>query len=341
MRDKQLVVDDVPDPRPGPGQVLARTAACGICGSDLHALRHGEEMVDLSTESAGHDDAMPPLQIMDLGADVVMGHEYAAEIVELGPDTANCQVGDIVVSMPVVLDPTGLHPVGYSNQYPGGYGELMVLTDMMCLKVPDGLGTDQAALTEPMAVGLHAVNRSSITERDAAVVLGCGPVGLAVIGALRAMGVEPIVASDFSPRRRQLAQHFGAHLVVDAADGDPVETWREADGRRGLHIYEAVGVPGMIDRAMASAPRNAQIMVVGVCMERDHVRPMIGVAKELCIRFSFGYDPVEFASTLGRIAEGDLDVRPAITGHVDLDGVPQAFDDLAAPDLHAKILVRP
>jgi threonine dehydrogenase-like Zn-dependent dehydrogenase len=282
---------------------------------------------------------MPSPEIMDLSRDVVMGHEFAAEVVELGENAGNCAVGDIVVSVPVTLDMAGVHPVGYSNEYPGGYGELLVLSDMLCLKVPNGLDARRAALTEPMAVGLHAVNRTGIDERQSAVVLGCGPVGLAVIAALAVRGVETIVAADYSPTRRALATTMGAHEVVDPRDEPAIEAWRRVDGRRPLVVFEAVGVPGMIDQAMSDAPPKGRIMVVGVCMERDHLRPMLGVAKELTLEFSFGYDPVEFAETLRRIAEGDIDVDPLITSTVPIDGVPQAFDDLARPDAHAKILV--
>src|SRR5204863_10085426 len=105
--------------------------------------------------------------------------------------------------------------------------------------------------------------------------------------------------------------------------------------------FEAVGVPGVIDQAMRDAPRQAEIMVVGVCMEPDLVQPFIGVSKELTVRFALGYDPMEFASTLHNIAEGRIDVDPMITGTVDVDGVPQAFEDLANPDAHAKIVVEP
>jgi 2-desacetyl-2-hydroxyethyl bacteriochlorophyllide A dehydrogenase len=339
MRGGRLVVDDLPDPTPKPGQILVRTLACGICGSDLHALEHGDQMVAMSEEAGSFGPDMPSPQLMDLDRDVVMGHEFAAEVVELGDNTGNCAVGDIVVSVPVTLDPTGVHPVGYSNDYPGGYGELMVLSDMLCLKVPNGLDANRAALTEPMAVGLHAVNRTGIDERQSALVLGCGPVGLAVIAALVVRGVDTIVASDFSPTRRALAQTIGAHQVVDPAQDSAIDVWRRVDGRRPLVIFEAVGVPGMIDQAVRDAPPQGRIMVVGVCMESDQVRPMVAVAKELTIEFSFGYDPTEFAETLRRIAEGDIGVDPLITGTVAIDAVPQAFTDLARPDAHAKILV--
>lgn len=342
MRNGQLEVDDVDTPTPGPGQVLVRTLACGICGSDLHALRHGEELVEMTAESGmGTAGGLVDVEVMSLDRDVVMGHEFCAEVVELGENVGNCTVGDRVVSVPMTLDLAGAHPIGYSNEYPGGYGELMVLSDFLALRVPNGLDADRAALTEPMAVGHHAVNRSWARAGDAAVVLGCGPVGLAVIAALRSRDVEPIVAADLSPARRDLAAVLGAHEVVDPADEPAVEAWRRLDGRKRLVIFEAVGVPGMLDEAMRQAPAQSQILVVGVCMQPDSVRPFRAVVKELALQFVFGYDPAEFGETLRRIAEGELDVGPLITGRVDLDGVPGAFADLADPDRHAKILVTP
>lgn len=342
MRGAQLVVDDIDDPTPGPGQVLVQTLACGICGSDLHTLQHGDQMVEMSNEGAGvAGDAMPPMEIMDLSHDVVMGHEFCAEVVELGENTANCEVGDVVVSIPMTFDVAGLHPIGYSNRYPGGYAERMVLSDMIALKVPNGLSPDQAALTEPMAVGLHAANRSTIAAGHAAIVLGCGPVGLATIAALRLRKAEPIIAADFSPARRALATTMGAHVVTDPRDESVTDVWRRLGAPVPTALFEAVGVPGLLDEALRAAPRQSEVIVVGVCMEPDTVRPMRGVVKELDVRFAFGYDPMEFAETLRRISEGELDVTPLITGRVDLDGVPGAFDDLATPDEQAKILVTP
>jgi threonine dehydrogenase-like Zn-dependent dehydrogenase len=340
MRGGTLVVDDVPDPSPGPGQILVRTVACGICGSDLHTLQHGDEFVEMS--ASAKDPGNPiDVHVMDLTKDVVMGHEYCAEVLELGENTGNSKVGDLVVSMPVTFDLSGVHPIGYSNSYPGGYGELMVLSDLLALGVPNGLSARHAALTEPMAVGRHAVEISRAKPGGSAIVLGCGPVGLAVIAALRQKGVEPIVATDFSPKRRELAGVMGAHEVIDPRQEPAVDAWRRVAGTKDVVIYEAVGVPGMLDDAIRRAPGNAQILVVGVCMETDHLQPSFGVIKELNIQFAFGYQPDEFSDTLRAIAEGEIDVEPLITGTVGVDGVPQAFADLADPEAHAKILVEP
>jgi threonine dehydrogenase-like Zn-dependent dehydrogenase len=342
MRNWTLDVRDVPDPVPGAGQVLVRTLACGICGSDLHMLEHGAQMQALGEELSKQAPPEPIQQVrMDPTLDVVMGHEFCAEVVELGTDCTNVKSGDVVVSMPIAFDGAGLHAVGYSNMFPGGYGELMLLSDLAAIKVPNGISPRHAALTEPLAVGIHAVVKSNIALGDAAVVLGCGPVGLAVIDELMRRGIEPIVASDFSPARRALAAKVGAHEVVDPAVERPMDAWRRVDGAKPLVIYEAVGVPGMIDQAMVMAPRNARILVVGVCMQDDTIRPMAGIGRELNIQFVLGYDPLEFAGALGALVEGNTRYPEIITGTVGVDGVPQAFSDLGNPEAHAKILVEP
>jgi threonine dehydrogenase-like Zn-dependent dehydrogenase len=350
MRRRKLVVDTLPDPQPGPGEVLVKTLACGICGSDLHALKHADQLVE-----AARDSGAPFL--MDLDRDVVMGHEFCAEVVDFGP---GCQrtvkPGDRVCSMPLLLRADGLQGVGYSNEVPGGYGELMVLSEMLLLPVPDGLSTEHAALTEPMAVGRHAVEKARLTSEDVPLVIGCGPVGLAVIGALKLAGAAPIVAADFSPARRALAEAMGADVIVDPAATSPYESWRQAAAPPGdvpalpfplgpvlrpAVIFECVGVPGLIDRVMQDAPRGARIVVVGVCMEADRIRPAVGINKELNLQFVLGYEPYEFADTLINIAAERIRVAPLITGKVGVEGVAAAFDELANPDLQAKILVEP
>jgi len=341
LRGGQMVVDDIDDPVPGEGQVLVQTKACGICGSDLHAAQHADRMVEMTKEAtASAGLAMTPF-VFDTGRDLVMGHEFSAEVLEVGPGAAGVTPGQTVVSFPVVADQSGIHAVGYSNDYPGGYGERMVLSAGLLLPVPNGLDARRAALTEPMAVGVHAVNRSAIAPGKAALVIGAGPVGLAVIAALRMKGIEPTVAAGFSARRRELASTMGAHEVVDPRQEPAIEAWRRVDGSHPLVIFEAVGVPGVIDQAMRAAPHQTEIVVVGVCMETDQMQPFMGITKELTVKFSMAYDPMEFSSTLQSIADGAVDVSPMITGTVGIADVPQAFTDLANPDAHAKIVVEP
>lgn len=342
MRDWQLRVDDIPDPTPGDGQVLTKVLACGICGSDLHLLQHGAEGRKLMDELSA-DRPADPMQpkIFEPGLDTVMGHEFCCEVVELGPGCDNLNVGDVIVSMPVTFDKVGLHAVGFSNAYNGGYAELMVLNEMMGLKVPGGLSAQIAAMTEPLAVGVHAVVKSRITSNESAIVLGCGPVGLACIAEMKMRGIGPIVAADFSAKRRALAEQLGADVVVDPRQTPAIEAWRKADGVRTLVIFEAVGVPGMIEQAMRMAPKDARILIVGACMQADTIHPMLGIGRELNLQFAFGYEPGEFVTALTAIADGKVDLAPWLTDTVNVDGVPQAFRDLADPEEHAKIMVVP
>jgi threonine dehydrogenase-like Zn-dependent dehydrogenase len=333
------VLDDLPEPRPALGQVLVQVKACGICGSDLHFARHGGTMLALGDEMEGAPD-MGDAPV-DVERDVFMGHEFAAEVLEAGPDTLAPPAGAVVTSMPVMLTMTGLRNLAYSNDLPAGYGERMLLSAPLVLEVPNGLDPRHAALTEPTAVGLHAVNRSGIAAGEGALVLGCGPVGLSVVAVLAQRGIEPIVAADLSPARRALATAMGAHEVVDPAVEPAFDAWARAGRGRQLVVFEAVGVPGMIEDVLRRAPAHSRVLVVGVCMERDRFTPFFGIAKELTIGFALAYDPMEFADSLRAIAEGELNVTPMITGEVDLDGVPHAFDDLAQPDRHCKILVVP
>ncbi len=277
---------------------------------------------------------------LDFGRDIFMGHEFAAEVLEVGPDTQSFAAGTIVTSIPILLSMTGIEPIVYSNGTVGGYAERMLLSAPMLLEVPNGLDPRHAALTEPMAVGLHAVNKSRIEPGEGALVLGCGPVGIAVIAALKQKGIEPIVTADYSPARRALATAMGAHEAVDPDAEPSFVAWARA-GRGPLVVFEAIGVPGIIDGALRDAPAQSRIVVVGVCMEPDSITPFWAVSKELNLQFVLGYDPTEFAGSLRSIAEGEIDVTPIITGEVGIDGVAGAFDELGDPDRHCKILVVP
>ena len=341
LRAGEIVVrDDVPEPVPGFGQVLVQVKACGICGSDLHFAKHGARMMALSAEMKGMPTMGSGGPMVDLGRDVYMGHEFSAEVLDVGKDTESFKPGTLVTSLPVLLSMTGVDAIVYSNTTLGGYGERMLLSAPLLLEVPNGLDPKHAALTEPLAVGLHAVNKSNITPGEGALVLGCGPVGIAVIAALKLKGIECIVAADFSPARRALAATMGATEVVDPAAEPSFDAWARV-GRGTCVVFEAIGVPGIIDGALRDAPAGARIVVVGVCMEPDAITPFFGTSKELNIQFVLGYDPMEFAGSLRSIAEGEIDVAPIITGEVDLDGVAGAFAALGDPEQHCKILVTP
>jgi 2-desacetyl-2-hydroxyethyl bacteriochlorophyllide A dehydrogenase len=332
LRDGRMVYrDDVPEPVPGPGQVLVAVRSCGICGTDLHFAAHGAEVLTLSNEMASGAGAMS----VELSHDVFMGHEFSAQVLEAGPGTDTHPPGTHVTSIPVLLSGTNFEAIVYSNTTVGGYAERMLLSAPLLLPVPNGLDPQNASLAEPIAVGLHAVNKSGIQPGEAALVLGCGPIGIAVVAALRTRGVETIVAVDFSPKRRDLAATMGAHQTIDPAQGSPFDTAKPAV------VFDAVGVPGIIDDVMRRARAGTRLVVVGVCMQADTVHPFFAIAKEISVQFVLAYSPEEFGDSLRAIAEGDIDVTPMITGSVGLEDVGAAFDDLADPGRHCKILVTP
>ena len=353
FRNGEIVVDRLPEPKPGAGQVLVKTLACGICGSDLHARKHAHRMVEMARYFPGREP-------MDLSRDVVFGHEFCCEILDVGPATQRkLKAGTRVCSLPLLLTPTGPQGIGYSNVNIGGYAEQMLLSEALLLEVPNGLAPQQAALTEPLAVGVHAVAKANIAGNEVPLVIGCGPVGLAVIAALRIKGLHPIVAADYSPARRALAMKIGANIVLDPARSQPYAAWAEhaamSDAEKSARppfqahlpalkpalIFECVGVPGLIQQVFEGAPRDARIVVVGVCMETDRSEPMLGIMKELNLQYVLGYTPEEFAYSLRLIAEGQVDAASLVTATVGIDGVSQAFDDLGNPEAHTKIIVEP
>jgi threonine dehydrogenase-like Zn-dependent dehydrogenase len=349
-RAGQLEVAEVLDLTPASGHVLVRSLAAGICGSDLHALADFSHFTGLM-DSVG-------VPALDPTGDCVFGHEFCAEIVEHGPDTAGTlPVGTRVCSVPIILGSTGIEQIGYSNHYPGALAEYMALQEILLLPVPDALSTDLAALTEPLAVGEHAVGLSGLEPGQPSLVVGCGPVGLAVIAALKGRGHGPVLAADFSPTRRRLAEAFGADDVIDPAELSPHERWSDLGIPRTITerimasimgseakapvIFEAVGLPGMLQSLIAEAPPHSRIVVVGVCMHSDSIEPFMAVTKEIEFRFSFGYDPTEFAATLARLGAGIPGADLLVTSAVDLAGAPGAFDTLRTPGAHGKILVHP
>ncbi len=352
MRNGAIVVDDVPAPVPQSGEVLVKTLACGICGSDLHVLQHAGALARNPEVALG--------TAVDPRRDMVMGHEFCAEVLDYGPGTGQrFPVGTRVCSVPNIVRQQQIVGIGYSHDVPGGYAEQMVLMEPSLLPVANGLSTDRAALTEPMAVGVHAVEMARLSGDEVTLVVGCGPVGLAVISALKLKGVHPIVAADFSPERRRLAEVMGADIVIDPAARSPYSSWEDAaraseqgawapvnplTGEQRLPpgvFFECVGVPGVIDQMMVGAQPGCRFVIVGVCMEQDHIRPLLAIGKELNLQFVLAYTADEFARTLQHIAEGEIDVDPLITGRVGVSGVARAFTDLKSPEAHAKILVEP
>ena len=336
-RDGRFEWQELTEPRPETGQVLVRTLACGICGTDLHARRH------LNSFLAGLEKAGMPLAT-DPNASLVFGHEFCGEILEYGPDTPHrFPTGARVVGLPFLTGPRGAEYVGYSDQYPGGFAERMVLTERLLFEVPDGLSSTHAALVEPLSVGTHAVARAELTGQEVAMVIGCGPIGLAVVAALKARGLGPVIGMDFSPGRRQFAEMMGADEVVDPAREAQGSVWSRyatRNARRRMAAFECVGRPGVAQQVLDEIPRNSIAVIVGNSLEQCYLDQVVAFNKELDIRFSLNYSKAEFGRTLEDLAEGRIAANKLVTDVIPPRNVPDAFDTLAENPAHqAKVVV--
>lgn len=329
LRGKALAIEEIGMPEPGPGQVLARVLACGICGSDLHAARYMEDMIEASRLSGA-----AAWEGRDPGAGIVMGHEFVAEVVTAGAGAEGWAAGTRVTSIPVLIapqTPNGMLSIGYSPETPGAYGEYVIMSAPLLLKVPDGLPNRVAATTEPCAVGLHAVREGKVQAGEHAVVMGAGPIGLMTLLWLKQSGVKHVSVSEYAPARRALAAKLGADLVIDPATTDVLAAVTAAAGGPPPVVFECVGVEGTLQQAMELVARAGRVVVVGVCMKDDTIRPMVGINKTLTLQFVLGYTPMEYAETLTALGDGTVDTAPLITRAVGLDELPAAFAALADP----------
>lgn len=369
----ELRVEDLPDPVPQQGHALLKVLRCGICGSDLHMRHHCDELKAVN-DRVGYP-ALPSAKEA-----FVFGHEICAEVLDYGPGSKRkLKPGTRVVAPPIVRWGNEIDMAGLSARSNGGYAEQMLLDELVLMPVPNGLSSDMAALSEPMAVAWHAVRRSEVKKKDVAVVIGCGPVGLGVIAILKARGVGTVIASDFSPGRRALAKACGADIVIDPRESSPYRSWEEygwvttfggllemaVQTREALEkvpvpwwsawrmaealgagpkrpvVFECVGVPGVLNQIVTGAPLFSRIVVVGVCMQQDTIEPAIAIQKEVELRFVFGHSPLEYRDALHMIADGKVRCEPMVTGVVGLQGVEGAFAALGDAEKHAKILVDP
>lgn len=362
---KEIYVSMLPMIKARPGLCVCKTLACGICGTDLHTLLNGvnnDWTTNLTMLGGENVDPAKPC---------CFGHEFVAEICEIhesdtGPDarrnTKKLQLKDRVVTVPMSLDRNGKPTtLGYSNdlEMVGGFAEYVLLPINTCIKVPDHVPNEIAALTEPMSVAHHAVLESNILlqpnyETIVPIVIGLGPVGLAVTAVLKAYGMNNIIGSDFANGRRALGNKLGANISVDPKNKeDPFITYQQtikslvkAKGTKNeinttCFVFECVGVPGMIQNIIETCPTKANVTVVGVCMTEDTFRPTKAIIKQVTLKFVLAYSAEEFAQTFKMICDGSLQCEDMVTGRVGLNGVREAFDILAKPNVHAKILVIP
>lgn len=346
--DGAFTVTEVPDPPAvGPGQVRIDVVACGICGSDLSMSKDPCRFV-LVAENAGY-----PLATFDTDRPVVLGHEYAGIVAEVGSAVTEFTVGDRVAGIGLATDTTTGIPkiIGYSNEYHGAFGEHIVVDAFWVRHVPEGLSLEHATLAEPLHVGEMHMQQSGLTSADSALVIGCGTIGLGAVVAAKARGAQLVIASEPSPKRRELAAKMGADIVVDPNEQDPIELWNRmvAEGNTlvgqagaGILIaYECSGRAGVLGTLMHTMPFNSRIQVLAAPFGDETIIPVVGQFRRIAVNFGHGPYEDAYDITLRRLADGEIDAEAIITGRVGLDGVADAFTALRDPDEHVKILVLP
>ncbi len=327
-----LVIESVADPVPGPTDIVLRVKTCGICGSDLHMTE--------------------PTSIMPLPGGSVMGHEFAGEVMEVGKAVTHLwKVGDRVAGFPVIccgdatpcLNFSGrgacakMTPVGL-GQSPGAYADYVRIGASSGYRLPDSVSFREGAMVEPLAVGLHAVDMAKMARGATVLVIGAGPVGLAVMLWAKFLGARHVIVSEKAQIRREMAAKFGATDAIDPSQPLAPQVQKIA-GKDADVIFECVGVPGMLMSTMAEAPRGGRIVVAGVCQQADTIMPLIGILKELEIQFVLGYRPADFDYVIAMIASDRIDVGAMVTDIVDLDGLPAAFEALRKPSHQCKVML--
>jgi (R,R)-butanediol dehydrogenase/meso-butanediol dehydrogenase/diacetyl reductase len=326
-----IEVVDLDRPSPGPGDVLIRVRACGICGTDVSFLHMGG-----MPTGPGQTRAIP------------LGHEPAGEIVEVGADVTGVKAGDRVVVNPQAA-PTGIIGCGGAL---GGMSEYLLLEDAVVGKslavIPDTVPYEVAALNEPMAVALHCVNQSGAGPGDKVLIFGAGPIGLGAAIWLKLRGVEHVTVADVIPSRLRTALAVGADAVIDSSREDVTARLTELHGqganslgqpRPGTDVYiDAAGVAVVVNTALASAKWGAKLVTVAVHKQPEPIDLGSILRSEMTIIGSQGY-PTEIFEVTPELAKHQDRFARLISHRVPFTEVTRAFELAQTPGAAEKIIV--
>jgi threonine dehydrogenase-like Zn-dependent dehydrogenase len=306
----------------------------GICASDVHFMDHPE----LVAESLG--------MLYDAERDIVLGHEFVAEVVAEGPDcSGQFPPGTKVTSMPILFRGAGTQCIGQHPEAPGSFGELFVLSEVLTRAVSDKAPLDSVALVDAFAVGEFYVRSSCIAPGEIPLVIGAGAIGLSAVAALAERRIEPIVVSDYNVQRLNLAETFGAHILVNPAEGSPFDAWRQTAVKQSATkppvVFECVGAPGLIQDIVDSSDMWTRIFAAGGWYSGDALNCTEATRKGVTIQFGGGPMPDDWYGILDAVVEGRLDPRPAIGRIIGLEDVPAALDETRAAQGPPRIIVRP
>ena len=323
---KPLKVESLADPTPGEGELVVKVGRCGICGSDLHMT---------------HDPAF------GMGAGDVLGHEFAGEVAAFGRNVEGFRNGDLVSVVP--LKSCGAcascqagEPAwcAHMRLQGGGYAEYALTDARQCVRLPKTASLADGAIIEPLAVALHGVVLSGLQPGDNVLVLGAGPIGLAVAFWARRMGAARVVVQDVAPHQRDRALGMGAtDFVVDREA--PVEASDRALGGKADIVFECVGVPGLIAQAVEQVRVKGTILLLGLCTAPDSFVPFTALSKEVRLQTSAFFKRQEYEMALDMLDAGTALARDLVTDTIGLAAVPDAFEALRTRTHQCKVLIAP
>lgn len=332
-----LELRDRPQPAPGPGEVLVRIAACGICGSDVHGF----------DGSSGR--RIPP---------IVMGHEAAGTVAEAGPGVTRFHAGDRITFDSTVSCgecPTcrrgdfnlcdhrnafGVSCVDYRRD--GAFAEYVAVPERICYRLPDSLSFAEAAMLEPVSVALHAVAVSQLRGGETALVVGAGMIGLLTLQAARAAGCARVFIADIDRTRLRLAEDLGADAVLAATGDDLVRACLELTGGAGVDVaLEAVGRNVTIAAAIESTRKGGTVTLIGN-IEAEVTLPLQKVVSRQIRLQGTAASCGEYPRAIKLLTEGAIRVKPLITAIAPLEDGPRWFTRLHSgePNL-MKIVLTP
>jgi (R,R)-butanediol dehydrogenase/meso-butanediol dehydrogenase/diacetyl reductase len=320
-----LAFETLPDPTPDAGQVVVKVGRCGICGSDLH-------MTEDAAYGCRHGD--------------VLGHEFAGEVVGFGREVEGFRTGDLVSVIPLKSCGRCEHcrkgEVQWCAQFGlqgGGYAEYAVTQPNQCIRLPGDLSLADGAIIEPLAVALHGVNLSSLKAGDKALVLGAGPIGLAVAFWAKRLGAS-VAVQDIADFQQQRALGMGADVfVVDPED--PVGSAERELGGKADVVFECVGIPGLIDQAVQQVRNRGTVLLLGLCTRPDPINSFAMLSKEVSLVTSAFFTVPEYRASLDALAAGAMEPRLLVTDTISLAETPEVFESLKRRTSQCKVMIAP
>jgi L-iditol 2-dehydrogenase len=319
-------IDDIKTPEPGPGQVLLQISAVGICGSGVHYFLDG---------GIGDDKVTEPY---------VIGHEFAARVVALGPGVSDPQVGTRVAVEPAIsCGKCEFCQAGHPNlcenilfcstpPTPGALQEYMVHPAELCFSLPDEVSDAQGAALEPLGVALHAVSLAKLHPGDTVAILGAGPIGLLTLQVARISGARAVFVTDLVPERLGVAKEMGATAVLKSDTGDPVAWVMEQTGGRGVDVaFEAAWADETTTgQAAEIARRGGKLIMVGIPREDIAVFPAHSVRRKgLTIKYARRMKHT-YPRAIAMVKDGLIDVDSLITHRFPLKQANEAYQLVAS-----------